>query len=217
MGVNEKMTAIADAIRDKTGKTEALGLDAMAESIGDVYEAGQKSEYDLFWDNFQDYGNRRMYYGAFAGWNDTIFKPKYPIKCITNTSMFYMSTITDVPVIDCSEATALSSTFSYTDYLATIEKWILKNDGSQAFNTPFQGCRGLVNIVVEGVIGKNGISLQWATKLSKASITSFVDALSSTTSGLTITFSKTAKEAVFAADEWAALIATKSNWTISLV
>lgn len=33
MSVNEKMTAIADAIREKTGGTELLGLDAMAQAI----------------------------------------------------------------------------------------------------------------------------------------------------------------------------------------
>ena len=33
MSVNEKMTAIADAIREKTGGTEPMGLDAMAEAV----------------------------------------------------------------------------------------------------------------------------------------------------------------------------------------
>jgi hypothetical protein len=32
-----------------------------------------------------------------------------------------------------------------------------------------------------------------------------------------VTFNKTAKESTFTADEWAALIATKSNWTFSLL
>jgi hypothetical protein len=36
MSVNEKMTAIADAIRTKTGGTEPLGLDAMAEAIAAI-------------------------------------------------------------------------------------------------------------------------------------------------------------------------------------
>lgn len=43
MSVYEKMTAIADAIREKTGKTDALTLDGMAEAIPDVFEAGRKS------------------------------------------------------------------------------------------------------------------------------------------------------------------------------
>lgn len=36
MSVNEKMTAIADAIREKTGGTELLGLDAMAQAIAAI-------------------------------------------------------------------------------------------------------------------------------------------------------------------------------------
>lgn len=40
MSVNEKMTAIADAIRSKTGGTEALTLDDMASGVNDVYDAG---------------------------------------------------------------------------------------------------------------------------------------------------------------------------------
>lgn len=46
MSVDSKMTAIADNIRDKTGGTEPLSLDEMAESIDEVYEAGQKSMVD---------------------------------------------------------------------------------------------------------------------------------------------------------------------------
>lgn len=81
MSVNSKMTAIADEIRDKTGKAEPLTLDQMAESISKVYRAGQQSEYDRFWDNhptakgYCSGGN--LFSGA--GWNDITFKPKYDI------------------------------------------------------------------------------------------------------------------------------------------
>lgn len=40
MSVNEKMTAIADAIRAHTGGTEPLGLDAMAEAIAGLEVGG---------------------------------------------------------------------------------------------------------------------------------------------------------------------------------
>ncbi len=46
MSVNSKLTAIADEIRVKTGKTDALTLDQMAESISQVYTTGQKSMVD---------------------------------------------------------------------------------------------------------------------------------------------------------------------------
>ena len=70
--VNEKMTAIADAIRDKTGGTESLTLDDMAENIPTVYEVGKKAEYNNFWDNF-NYSGRNCFSGQ--GWNKKTFKP----------------------------------------------------------------------------------------------------------------------------------------------
>ncbi len=40
MSVNEKLTAIADNMRSKTGGTEALTLDEMAAAVDDIYQAG---------------------------------------------------------------------------------------------------------------------------------------------------------------------------------
>lgn len=46
----------------------------------EVYEAGQKSEYDFFWDAFQENGNRRTYTNAFGyNWTKEAFKPKYDL------------------------------------------------------------------------------------------------------------------------------------------
>ena len=81
MSINTAMTAIADAIRNKTGGTEKLSLDDMATAVEEVYSAGEKSQYDEFWDSIQNNGTRRSYNYAFAwnGWNTKIFKPKYNI------------------------------------------------------------------------------------------------------------------------------------------
>lgn len=45
------------------------------------FEAGKKEEYDAFWDNYQDYGNRTDYSRAFGneGWTEKTFRPKYNI------------------------------------------------------------------------------------------------------------------------------------------
>ncbi len=118
MSVNEKMTAIADNIRSKTGGTEALTLDDMASGVNEVYEAGKKEEYNEFWDSFQNNGSRLDYRRAFAGnsWSPSIFKPKYPIKPTNAEQMFYLSTyltcdITEVSDIDFSSSTNLLQTF----------------------------------------------------------------------------------------------------------
>ena len=74
-------------------------LTIIAENVPKVYEAGQKSEYDRFWDEFQVNGTRTAYRYAFAGyaWTKEMLKPKYPIRFKDVTAatrscmgMFYM-------------------------------------------------------------------------------------------------------------------------------
>ncbi len=79
MSVNEKMTLIADAIRDKTGETGVLTLDDIAEKIPQVYNAGKDKQCNDFWDSYQDNGNRTNYNYAFSGtgWTNIFFSPKY--------------------------------------------------------------------------------------------------------------------------------------------
>ena len=94
MSVKEKMTTIADAIRAKTGESEPLSLDGMAQGVDKVFAAGEQSEYDRFWDVFQENGRRGDYRYVFAGtaWTQETLKPKYDI--IVNDaaqSMFHVS------------------------------------------------------------------------------------------------------------------------------
>lgn len=98
MSVNEKMTAIADNIRTYTEGTEPLTLDDMAAQIPQVFDAGVKSEYDRFWDNYQENGNRTNYSRAFSNgwWNNELFKPKYDICPVQAETLFYTNnSITD--------------------------------------------------------------------------------------------------------------------------
>lgn len=131
--------------------------------------------------------------------------------------------ITKVPEINATGATTLRNAFSGCNNLQTIEKLILKSDGSQDLTTSFAYCRSLENITIEGVIGFNGTDFSACTKLSGASLLSIVRALSTTTSGYTITLSKTAVDNAKASDlgqfltAWENLLANRTNWTINLV
>ena len=223
MSVNSKMTAIADAIRDKTGNTDLLGLDDMAENVPKVYDAGVQSEYDRFWDNYQQNGNRRNYWGAFSlwFWTDEVFNPKYPLNVSDNgTYIFYSnSVITHIPEITFT-ASQLAYVCQGASRLEIIDKITLKNDGTQQIYSPFEGCSALREIRWGGVIGDN-LSFKDSPLLSAESLASTVEHLSTTSSGKTLTVSQTA---VNNADwsttdyaDWAALIATKTNWTFSLV
>lgn len=121
--------------------------------------------------------------------------------------------------------TKYSYTFTRCRKLHTIN--ILRVLESTLFFYAFSSCASLENITIEGTIGQNGMDLQYSTLLSKASILSIINALSTTTTGLTVTFSLTAVNNAFAtatgaadgatSEEWLALVDTKSNWTISLV
>lgn len=90
MSFYEKMKAIADAIRSKTGKTGTLNLDQIKTGINEVYQCGKKSAYDEFWDAFQKNGTRTNYVGAFGSqWTPELFKPKYSIRPTNAYFMFF--------------------------------------------------------------------------------------------------------------------------------
>lgn len=107
-------------------------------------------------------------------------------------------------------------TFGGCTDLHTIRKLTFPEGITANFNADaFAGCTKLKNVEFAGVIAFN-INMQ-DCPLSKESMTSLINTLSGTASGKTVTLNKTAKETAFTADEWASLIATKSNWTFSLV
>lgn len=218
MSVNTKMTAIANAIREKTGGTDLLTLDGMAESIPQVFQAGKNAEYDMFWDSIQQNGNRQDYWGTFAFWADEIFKPKYPIKTNSANYLFYHCGAANIPEITITGST-LINTFENSRG-QVIEKVKLLANGSQSFTSTFLGMKQLREIRFEGVIGNN-ISFKDSTLLSAESMASIVEALSASASGKTLTLSQTAVNnadwTTTAYADWAALIATKTNWTFSLV
>ncbi len=273
MSVNEKMKAIADAIRDRMGTSELLTLDGMASEVYSVYDKGVnegymlgeingiEAEYDRFWDAFQQNGTRSEYQYAFAGggWDTGAFKPKYDLnvtradymfsgwlsanfdlsfaleesgvkldtsKCTNFTYFTRYNSPARFPEIDTRSATALTNMFANAG-VVTVDKLILKADGSQNLSNAIFMCYNLVNIAIEGVIGYDGFNVQWSAKLSHDSIISIINALSTTTSGYKITLSKTAVSNAFeqlegandgaSSAEWQDLIATRSNWTISLI
>lgn len=219
-------------IRDNDGNmTQVLNIQLGG---GDNY-------YDTFWDAFQANGTRTDYQHAFrSGWTDNIYNPKYPLRPTNATSMFAATTITkhidvdtsactvfdnmfsgandptSIGIIDTRSTTTLNQTFAYMKNLKTIEKLILKDDGSQTFSEFCFGWSGsLANVVIEGTIGHT-VSFIGCYSLSKASATSIINALSSTASGKTLSIQSTVK-ARFTSTEWDTLIATKPNWTISLL
>lgn len=114
--------------------------------------------------------------------------------------------------------------FGWSQKLETLTVTLSDDFAWEAF---IQEAQKLTNFTLNSKITKKGFNVQWSPKLSKESIISIINALSDTTTALTVTLSKTAVNNAFetakgnadgsTSEEWAALIATKQNWTISLV
>ena len=243
----EKIAEVAEKLRaasENSTKMYAAGI-----------EIGKKTEWDTFWDTFQNNGARTDYNNAFsesntgAMWQAGLtYKPKYPIAPKVATSMYYatrlpyealkevdFSQCTDfhqtfayavtphLGVIDASKATRITQAFAWSNRIETIDKLIVP-EAAPAMTTTFQDCTVLKNIVIEGTIASN-IDFK-SCPLTKDSITSVINALSSTESGKTVTFNKAAVNTAFETSEgandgetsaeWIALRGTKSNWTFTL-
>ena len=78
--------------------------------------------------------------------------------------------------MNTSNSNTIATMFSACYGLVTIDKLILKSDGSQTITNVFNQCYDLENITVEGVIG-NDINLQWSTKLTHDSLMNVINAL----------------------------------------
>lgn len=223
MSIAEKLQAVAE----NQQRVYDAGFSAGQASGGDTdaaynegYTAGQQAEWDAFWEVFQQGGAEMTYQHAFSSgkFTDENYNPKYPLRFASNTSVggqyvFYSSTITDTKVeIVTGLNRSTTSCFQYCRQLHTIRK-LTVNSGNTFANT-FDNCTALKNIVIEGVIG-NDINFQWSP-LSKESILSIMAALSDTASAKTVSFNQNAVNAAFTTDEWNALAAAKSNWTITL-
>jgi hypothetical protein len=128
------------------------------------------------------------------------------------------SALTEIEDVGLSPSIGYAHTFAWCPNLKTIAK--ITVDENTAYSNTFNNCFALENLTIEGVIGQDGFNVQWSTKLSKASIISIINALSTTASGKSVTLSKVAVESAFgstASEEWISLITARSNWTINLV
>lgn len=143
----------------------------------------------------------------------------------TMQNFYANSAITRAPVTDVSLVPQQISSLFYRSYdLKKVDKLIVGENS--VIVSSFNNCSSLTDIIFEGVLANNGINMQWCP-LSLESITSLVNVLSETTNGLSITLSASAVNKAFetadglsdgvSSEKWLSLVATKSNWTISLV
>lgn len=92
---------------------------------------------------------------------------------------FSGSQITHVGVLDFSGYSSLAYLLHNSEKLVSVDKLILKNDGSQGFNSTFSFGKlpSLEHMIVEGCIGKNNFDVSSSVKLDKASLLSIINCL----------------------------------------
>lgn len=186
--------------------------------VGEVYDAGKQTEYDKFWDTFQQNGKRTNYNRAFfsetmaqSGWNDKNYNPKYDIVTISGAQTFWCALITDTKVpITLKDGCNANTMFGSCTRLVTIPKLILEGTVTSWANA-FVACNALEEINIEGVIDKD-ISFASSSKLAHGSIMNIIECLGTVSSTRTLTLGT---ENLAKLTDTEKAIATQKGWTLA--
>lgn len=190
--------------------TTAEKLVKIAKNEQKVYEAGQKSEQDRFWDALQNDGKSMDTSYMFCGyyWNDAIYNPKHTIVSSSCSQMYRFSMISDVKVV--LDFSACTGTYLFTNMpnLKRIPKIIV--NPNITYTGWFSSSPNIEEIRFDGTIGKS-LDIHWATKLSYDSVENIFGHLGDTASA-TLTLPKSHDDG-----RYDSLIADKMppNWAVS--
>lgn len=231
------LTAIADAIRGKTGGTELLTLADMAQGVGEVFNKGALSVFErmtsanhLFSDEGQNRYNEDIFDAFMAANLSNIKRAQYMFQGNIWLTEFIVPT-TFRPILihymfqNCAAIKRVSGLDAVkTNVLTCVFDGCtqLEDAGGLDFErvayvtNAFRNCTVLKHVTIVGTI-KLSLDIHWSVELTRASIESIMEHLSTTTSGLSVTFSQDAVNNAFTTEEWTALADTRKNWTINLV
>lgn len=186
---------------------------------------GMNEAVKRFWDIYINTANGNYGY-KFAGgsWThellDTI---PYPLYIYNAPGMFYYNNA----VTDLSNFPLKDGVFSITNFDGVFREavnlkktFLIDATKTTSGDGAFLNCKSLESVYfVENTIGIS-FSFSSSPLLNKESILNIIAGLSTTATGKTLTLSTTAVTNAFGsttATEWTNLVATKTNWTISLV
>lgn len=230
MSISDKLVTIAE----NEQKVYDAGKMTERNAFWNIYQNGGKSvsgEYQFYSVRFDDTNFYPIYdmkptNAKYMFANSRITKLKERLeecKVLLDTSAstnfesaFYYCRSPILPEISTIGATTLLNTFTGT-YLVTIEKLILKNDGSQTFTNTFTDCTALTDIAIEGTIGQS-ISFKQSPLTNKSftdndyGILHHLKDYSGTSTTKTLTLSATSKNNLSDAEK---AIATQKGWTIA--
>ena len=207
MSFAEKMTAIADAIRGKTGKTEKLSLDEMATEINEI-STGER-DINPEWTDWSFFCQYRDSLAAKLKYSDTSNGTNF-------SDMFRdCKELTSIPALDTSNGTNFSNMFRDCKELTSIPQLNLTKVTTNKFISMFSDCDALVDLNVVGTINATGLDVSYSTLLSHDSLMSIINALAYRT-GVSGTFKVTlgaTNLAKLTAEEIA--IAEGKGWTLA--
>ena len=220
MSVNEKMTAITDAIRGYTGGTDKLSLEKIAAAIPAVFGAGE-AQRDKAW--------RERVYVSETSFNDTngitVELPFVPDKlCIISFDAFTMSTASTYYVLlfDRASFSQRCALQGVVDDTLTVRTATLSNStrdnyfavsGGTVTFTPAQSFYWQTGLWRSNA--KYAILAYTSGKSDRQLLEEEIAALPE--GGGTVTFSQARVLETVTETEWEELITAKGNWTFNLV
>lgn len=239
----EKLKAIADKIRYKTGETNLIKPNDFVNKIDDVYESGMLDIVDNIDGMYRFFTNGQnmelLPYVIKHDWKGRTINMQYafqdnklieeftPPKNIKVTSPHGMlsgcSNLKTVSGLD-KMIIGIVLTDLFHGCTSLEDAGTLNFEGVTAASRPFQNCTALKEIRILGNIGLS-VSFGESIVLSKESIISIVEALGNNVTGKTLTLSQTAVNAIDWNDTvidgvtyntWEEVIGARNNWTITL-
>ena len=218
-------------------------LTTIAENEQKVFDAGAREEWNHFWDNYQNGGQRSGYmFGFTQGWTDRLFRPKYDLNVDDAYYMFAWARITDLAArleelsiaFDTSKVKRfqymlmksaitrmppidLSGTESFLqgfyEASALIEATLIGGNVITNWDNTFYNCYNLTNLTVDVVIA-GAINFSWSPKLTRASLLSVLNALKDFSNGYKRACTLGATNLAKLSDADKA-IATRKGWTLA--
>lgn len=238
MSIADKLVSIAENVPKVYEVGEKDGIQAEYDRFWDVFQDYGKRTYYYF--AFRENWNEQTFkpkydlkpvqaYGMFsyltmeidlAKWLEDLGVTLDTSNCTNAGYIFQNSKFARFPLLDFRGLTSANNCFQSANKAHTIDKIILKDNGSQTFASTFYGTIALENLTIEGVIGQNGFDVSWSKLLTAESLLSILTALtkdSTLASGKTVTFATASKEVIesdTACAEQLAL-AVQAGWTVS--
>ncbi len=165
----ERLAMLKQGIEGVTGETYTDLTEAVNGLKDKQFEAGQKAEYDAFWDEYQQNGQTNSYNGAFAGtrWTANTLNPKYDVKPYWAQQMFWSNyMIIDLAEhfarigkkLDFSGAASMSACFSYSKFTRLGEI-----DASKSGATDYSLFNEMTNLVTleKLIVAEHSIFNSW--------------------------------------------------------